>query len=142
MRFGNCYTLAISRYRRHGGRLILRRSVKSWVPHMQWAPAGVERGAERMPSWWAGFRKIMGPARGYLVWNAGGCYWRPRIHALTIVEYLPPPWVDRWISRYWIARVFPLHAVVFFGWVRAGEGEEARTQNIIDRTWPGGGEDG
>lgn len=138
VRFGNCYTFALAQRRRVGGWLVLRRSVKSWVPHMQWAPAGVERGAVPMSSWLAGFRKIMGPERGYLIWSDAGVYWRPRLHALQIVEYLPPPWVDRWISRYRIARWVPLHAVVFFGWTRHGQGEESRTQNLIDRTWPGG----
>jgi len=53
---GNCYTFALARYRRQGGWLVLRRSVKSWVPHMQWGASGIERGAERLPSWCAGLR--------------------------------------------------------------------------------------
>ena len=142
MKWGNCYTFALAQRRRFGGWLVLRRSIKSWVPHMQWAPEGIERGAESMPSWWAGLRRIMGPDRGYLIWSEVGVYWRPRISALAIVEYLPPPWVDRLISRYRVARLFPVHAIVFRGWMRAGEGEEGRTHQIIERTWPGGGEDG
>lgn len=137
MRFGNCYTFALARYRRQGGWLVLRRSVKSWVPHLQWAAAGIERGAEPLPSWWVGFRKIMGADRGYLVWSRSGIYWRARIHALQIEEYLPPPWVDRLITRYWLFRTFPLHAVVFSGWVRRGSGEEGRTHNLIEWTWSG-----
>lgn len=137
MRFGNCYTFALRRHRRMGGWKVLRRSVKAQVPHMQWGAAGLERGAEKMPSWWAGFRKIMGPSRGYLLWNTSGCYWRERIHGAQIVEYLPPPWVD-WLGEHcWPLRMLPLHAVVFWGWVRVGEGEQLRTQTIIDKTWPG-----
>jgi len=64
-------------------------------------------------------------------------YWRARIHALQIEEYLPPPWVDRLITNHWLFRTFPLHAVVFFGWVRRGSGEEGRTHNLIERTWSG-----
>jgi len=139
MKFGNCYTFTVVEYRRYGGWMILRRSVKSWVPHMQWGSSGSVSGATRMPSWWAGFRKIMGPDRGYLLWNSTGVYWRARINALSITEYLPPPWVDYLISNYLLFRIFPLHALVFFGWVRRGEGEQTRTQNIIDRTWPDDG---
>ena len=142
MRFGNCYTFALAQRKRSGGWLGLRRSIKSWVPHMQWAPEGIEGGATLMPSWWAGFRKIMGPDRGYLIWQKGRVYWRARIHALQIEEYLPPPWVDRLITNHWLFRTFPLHAVVFFGWVWRGSGEEVRTHSLIERTWSGGGEDG
>lgn len=137
MRRGNCYTFALARYRSSGGWLVLRRSAKTWVPHMQWGAAGIEIDAQRLPSWWAGFRRIMGPERGYLIWNQTGCYWRARIHAIQIVEYLPPEWCNDLVNRYWLARMLPLHAVVFSGWVRAGSGEEHRTQTIIDRTWPG-----
>lgn len=137
MRFGNCYTYALSRYRRDGGWLVLRRSAKSWVPHMQWGASGLDRGAVPMVSWWAGFRKIMGPERGYLIWNRTGCYWRARISAISIVEYLPPEWCNRLVTRYWLARILPVHAIAFFGWVRSGDGEERRTQTIIDETWPG-----
>jgi hypothetical protein len=137
MRFGNCYTFAIRQYLKHGGWLILRRSIKAeWVPHMQWAAAGLEVGAERMPSWWAGFRKAMGPDRGYLLWNRSGCYWRARVSSIQIVEYLPPPWVDRLLTNYRLFRIAPWPALVFFGWVRSGEGEQDRTQTIIDDTWP------
>jgi hypothetical protein len=136
MRFGNCYTFALAQHRRHGGWLVLRRSVKSWVPHMQWGASGLEKGAEPLPSWWAGFRRIMGPQRGYLVWNRSGCYWRARISALQIVEYLPPAWANRLVSEYRLFRVLPLHVIVFFGWVRSGTGEQDRTQTIIDDTWP------
>lgn len=136
MRFGNCYTFALGQYRKHGGWLVLRRSVKSWVPHMQWGASGLELGAERLPSWRAGFRKIMGPDRGYLIWNRSGCYWRARISALQIIEYLPPEWVNRLTSRYRIAQILPVHAIAFFGWVRQGSGEQHRTQTIIDETWP------
>jgi hypothetical protein len=137
MRFGNCYTFALSHYARHGGWLVLRRSVKSWVPHMQWGAAGLDLGAERLPTWWAGFRRIMGPRRGYLIWNRTGCYWRARISALQIIEYLPPEWVNRLTSRYRIAQILPVHAIAFFGWVRQGSGEQERTQTIINETWPG-----
>ena len=137
MLVGNCYTFAVTRYVRDGGWIVLRRSVKFWGPHMQWGAAGLEMGAEPMPSWWAGLKRIMGPDRGYLLWSRKGSYWRPRIHALQIVEYLPPPWIDHLISNYWIFRKVPLHALVFVGWVRAGEGEQSTTQHIIDKTWPG-----
>lgn len=136
MLIGNCYTFAIARYRRCGGWKVLRRSLKTWVPHMQWGAAGLERGAEPV-TWWEGFRRIMGPQRGYLVWNQTGCYWRAHISAIQIEEYLPPEWVNRLIARYWLFRILPLHAVVFFGWVRADSGEETRTQRLIDKTWPG-----
>ena len=43
---GNCYTFALARYRRQGGWLVLRRSVKSWVPHMQWGASALERADE------------------------------------------------------------------------------------------------
>ena len=33
--------------------------------------------------------------------------------------------------------MLPIHAIVFRGWVRVGEGEQKTTQEIIDRTWPG-----
>jgi hypothetical protein len=137
MRFGNCYTYALARYRRDGGWLVLRRSAKTWVPHMQWGAAGLDTGAEPLPSWWAGFRRIMGPDRGYLIWNQTGCYWRARISAIAIVEYLPPEWCNRLVTRYWLFRTLPVHAIVFSGWVRSGDGEEHRTQSIIDQTWPG-----
>lgn len=142
MRCGNCYLYAVRRYREAGGWIVLRRSVKArWVIHAQWAPSGIERGAEPI-GLRAGLRRIVGPDRGYLCWQRGRCVWRARIHTLQVEEYLPPPWVDRLITNHWLFRTFPLHAVVFFGWVRRGSGEEGRTHSLIERTWSGGGEDG
>ena len=142
MRFGNCYLFATRRYRERGGWIVLRRSTKArYIIHAQWGAAGLDVGAEPI-GLWAGLRRIVGPSRGYLCWQRGRCLWRGRIDALQIEEYLPPPWVDRLITNHWLFRTFPLHAVVFFGWVRRGSGEEGRTHSLIERTWSGGGEDG
>jgi hypothetical protein len=135
VRFGNCYTFAIQQYLKHGGWLVLRRSVKARIPHMQWGAAGIEKGAEPI-CWTRGLVRCMGPERGYLIWSTKGCYWRPRINRLQIVEYLPPEWCNRWAERWLLFRILPLHVIVFFGWVRAGEGEQDKTQTIIDETWP------
>jgi len=136
MRVGNCYTFAMRQYRREGGFLVLRKSVKAVTPHMQWAANGAERGAQPI-SWMRGFVKVMGRERGYLLWNSTGAYWRPHISRLAIIEYLPPEWCNRLCRQFWVARMLPIHAIVFRGWVRVGEGEQKSTQEIIDRTWPG-----
>ncbi len=140
MRLGNCYTFAVRQYRREGGFLVLRKSVKAVVPHMQWAAHGAERGAEPI-GWFRGFLRVMGPERGYLLWNGTGAYWRPRISRLAIIEYLPPEWCNQLAKRFWLARVLPIYVIVFRGWVRTGEGEQDTTQDIIDRTWPGAREE-
>jgi hypothetical protein len=136
MKFGNCYTFAVRQYRRMGGFLVLRKSVKAIVPHMQWSPHGAERGAEPV-CWLRGFIRVMGPRRGYLLWNRTGSYWRARISRLAIVEYLPPEWCNRLAKRFWLARVLPIYVIVFRGWVRTGEGEQETTQTVINETWPG-----
>jgi hypothetical protein len=140
MRWGNCFTFAIRQYRRDGGFLVLRKSVKAIVPHMQWAANGAERGAEPI-GWMRGFVKVMGRERGYLLWNSTGAYWRPRISRLAIIEYLPPEWCNQLARRFWVARLLPIYVIVFRGWVRVGEGEQESTQDIIDRTWPGAREE-
>jgi len=137
VRLGNCYLFAIRRYRERGGWIVLRRSTKArYIIHAQWGAAGLDVGAEPI-GLWGGLRRICGPDRGYLCWQRGRCLWRARIHAIQVEEYLPPPWVDRLITNHWLFRTFPLHAVVFFGWVRRGSGEEGRTHNLIERTWSG-----
>ena len=142
MRIGNCYCYAISTYRRRGGWIVLRRSTKArFVIHAQWGAAGLDVGAEPI-GLWAGLRRICGPARGYLCWQRGRCLWRARIHAIQVEEYLPPAWIDALLTRSRLARALPLFAAVFRGEVRADAGETAESAEVIERTWPGGGEDG
>lgn len=138
---GNCYLYAIRRYRQSGGWIVLRRSVKArWIIHAQWAPAGIERGAEPI-GLRAGLRRICGPDRGYLCWQRGRCVWRARISDLLIEEYIPPAWIDSLLSRSAWAQRLPVFGVLFRGEVRVEQGEAPESAEIIERTWPGGGTD-
>lgn len=137
MLFGNCYTYALKRYRKNGGWIVLRRSTKAaCVIHAQWGASGIERDAQEIELW-VGLKKIIGPDRGYLCWSAGRCVWRDRIGELAIEEYVPPAWADWLLERCWLARLLPLHAILFFGSVRKGKGETPASAEIINRTWQG-----
>ena len=135
MKWGNCYMLAFRRYRTGCGIVLVRRSVKTWIPHTQWSPFGPP--ADALPTtFWRGLLTIMGPRRGYLLYSRHGAHWLPRIDGVWIEEYLPPSWIDDSMKKSWIARTLPLHAFAFFGRVRLGFGEEDRTKELIRRHWP------
>lgn len=134
MRIGNCYLWAIRHYRKHGGWIVVRASLKTWTPHMQWAPL-LPRGVERVTLPEA-IRRVLGRRRGYAFWSCGLLYWRARIDDAQIIEYLPPAWIDWSMKHIWLCRIFPVHAVVFFGWVRSDCGEKERTKELIRRHWP------
>ena len=92
---------------------------------------GIGRGADRCRRGGRGFVRIVGPDRGYLIWQTGRVYWRARIHALQIRGHLPPqPWVDRLITHdTGCSGLFPLHAVVFSDGCGGSSGEGADANN-------------
>lgn len=134
MRIGNCYTWTIPHYRKRGGWIVVRASLKTWTPHMQWAPL-LPSGAEQVTLLEA-IRRVLGPRRGYAFWSRGLCYWVARIDGVQIMEYLPPDWIDWSMKHIHFCRTFPVHAVAFSGRVRSDCGEEERVKELIRRHWP------
>lgn len=127
MWIGNCYMFSIQQYRRYGGAIPIRRSVKTWVPHSMWAPA-FRPGADAVRiTLWRGAFRIYSKAGGYLCRHSGVWWWVASLETHYLQEYEPKEWIDLSMKRSWIARTFPLHAIVFFGRVRAGYGESIRT---------------
>jgi hypothetical protein len=131
MRIGNCYIFALRERRRRGGWIIVRKSVKTWVPHMQYTQsAATVWGMERVP-FREGFRRLYGPERGYILSMGNGWHWAPSIEQCVIEEYLPPEWVNRAVRQYRVAQLFPVMAILFRGYVRRGVGEDDRTRRAV-----------
>lgn len=138
MTLGNCWTYALKARRDHGGSLIVRRSLGTWVPHAFHALAGVGKdlGLMYRVTLPMGLRMIMGPGRGYLVCRGGRYWWTQSIEKAVVSEYVPRPWAYKLAKAWAILRVFPVHVILFKGLVRIGRGEGPEARRIIERTWP------
>lgn len=131
MRVGNCYIFALREYHRRGGWIIVRKSVKTWVPHMMYARSAASVWNMRRVSFLGGLRRIYGPERGYLMSMGTGWRWTPSVEKCEIEEYLPPEWIDRLVRRYKVIRMAPVMAILFRGYVRRGIGEDDRARRAM-----------
>ena len=118
---------------------MVRRSLKTWVYHMQWTPTMGGIGEAERIGVLRGLLKVYGRGRGYLLWGGGRAYWAPSVEGCLIEEYLPPDWIDSSLKASRVCRWFPIYAIVFRGYVRRGQGERQDAREAIAEHWAGAG---